>query len=195
MTISPQSVESREEAPLKKLRTQDQPILGFSEDDNEGIIQSHDDALVLTLQIAGFDVKKVMIDQGSGVEIIYLDLFKGLRLKLDDLSNYDIPLVGFDGNTIIPKEMIRLPMQTESKVVNVDFIIVEACSPYTTILARPWLHAMGAVSLTLHVKVKYPTEKGVRELLGCQAVARQCIAVAIRHQVFEVGSSESNLTL
>ena len=95
MTISPQSVESREEAPLKKLRTQDQPILGFSEDDNEGIIQSHDDALVLTLQIAGFDVKKVMIDQGSGVEIIYLDLFKGLRLKLDDLSKYDIPLVGF----------------------------------------------------------------------------------------------------
>ena len=91
---------------------------------------------------------------------MYLDLFKGLRLKLDDLSKYDVPLVGFDGNTIIPKGMIRLPMQMGRKVVNVDFIVMEAYSPNIAILARPWLHAMGAVSLTLHVKLKYPTEEG-----------------------------------
>ena len=58
----------------------------------------------------GFDVKRVTIDQGSGVEIMYPDLFKGLGLKLDDLSKYDVPLVGFNGNTIIPKGTIRLPM-------------------------------------------------------------------------------------
>ena len=91
---------------------------------------------------------------------MYLDLFKGLRLKLDDLSKYDVPLVGFDGNTIISKGMIRLPMQMGRKVVNVDFIVMEAYSPNIAILARPWLHAMGAVSLTLHVKLKYPTEEG-----------------------------------
>ena len=78
----------------------------------------------------GFDVKRVTIDQGSGVEIMYPDLFKGLGLKLDDLSKYDVPLVGFDGNTIIPKGMIRLLVQTGRKVVNVDFIVVEAYSPY-----------------------------------------------------------------
>ena len=36
--------------------------------------------------IAGFDVKKVLVDQGSGVEIMYPDLFKALRLKLEDLD-------------------------------------------------------------------------------------------------------------
>ena len=107
--------------------------------------------------MAGFDVKRVMIDQGSEAEIIYPNLFKGLGLRTKDLSKYNVPLVRFDGNTIIPKGMIRLPVQTGKEVVNVDFIVVETYSPYTAILVRPWLHAIGAVSLTLHVKLKYPT--------------------------------------
>jgi len=72
-------------------------------------------------------------------------------LKPEDLSKYDVPLVGFEGMMIIPKEMIRLLVQTGNEVVEVDFIVVDAYSPYTAILARPWLHSMGAVSSTLHV--------------------------------------------
>ena len=44
-----------------------------------------------------------MINQGSGAEIIYLNLYKGLRLKPKDLSKYDTPLVGFDGKVVMPK--------------------------------------------------------------------------------------------
>lgn len=112
---------------------------------------------------------------------MYLDLYKGLRLKPKDLSKYDIPLVGFDGKTMIPKGMIRLLVQTRNEVVEVDFIAVDAYSLYTTILARPRLHAMGVVSSTLHLKLKYPTEGRVGELLGYQIMARQCMMSAIRH--------------
>ena len=75
--------------------------------------------------------------------------------------------------------MIRLPVQAGDKEVQVDFIVVEAYSPYTIILARPWLHAIGAVSSTLHLKVKYPTQGRVGELVGGQAMARQCLIAAI----------------
>ncbi|XP_075650212.1 uncharacterized protein LOC142620785 [Castanea sativa] len=136
---------------------------------------------MVTLQIAGFDIKRVMIDQGSGVEIMYPDLFKGLGLKPEDLSKYDVPLDGFDGKTIVSKGMIRLPVQTRKEVVNVDFIVVEAYSPYMAILARPWLYAIGVMSSTLHVKLKYHTKGGVGELLGCQVVTKQCMVAAIRH--------------
>ena len=51
-----------------------------------------------------------------------------------------------------------------------NFIVVDAFSPYIAILAKPWLHAMGVVSSTLHVKIKYPTNKGVAELVGCPSV-------------------------
>jgi len=60
-----------------------------------GTLQPHDDALVVTLKIGGYDVKKVLVDQGSGVEIMYHDLFKGLKLKPEDLACYDSPLIGF----------------------------------------------------------------------------------------------------
>ena len=43
------------------------------------------------------------MDQGSGVEIMYPDLYKGLILKPEDLSNYDSSLVEFDGRTVIPR--------------------------------------------------------------------------------------------
>ena len=109
----------------------------------------------------GFDVKRVMIDQGSGAKIMYPDLFKGLRLKPKDLSKYDAPLVGFSEKTIISKGMIRLPVKIGKEVVNVDFIVVEAYSPYMTILARPWLHTMGSLSSTLLVKFNILPREGL----------------------------------
>ena len=95
-------------------------------------------------------MKRVLMDQGSAVEIMYVDLYKGLNLKLEDLTAYDSPLVSFKGKTITPSGQIRLPIQTDSEVVEVDFIVVDAYSPYTTLMARPWLHALRVVSSTLH---------------------------------------------
>ena len=89
------------------------------------------------LRIGGYDVKRVMVDQGSGAEIMYLDLYKGLNLRPEDLIAYNSPLVSFDGKVVISRGQIRLPMQASSEVVEVDFIMVDAYSPYTTIVARP----------------------------------------------------------
>ena len=122
-------------------------VMGFSDEDKIGTIQSHDDSLVITLQIGGYDVKRVMVDQGSAAEIMYPDLYKGLNLKAEGLTPYSSPLVSFERKIIIPKGQIRLPVQTGLEVVEVDFIVVDA---YTAIVARPWLHMLGAVSSTLH---------------------------------------------
>ena len=98
------------------------------------------------------------MDQGSAVKIMYSDLYKGLNLKPEDLTAYESPLVSFEGKTVISKGQIKLPIQTASEILEVDFIIVDSYSPYTAIVAKPWLHALGAVSSTLHQKVKYPSE-------------------------------------
>ena len=95
-------------------------------------------------------MKRVLVDQGSAVEIMYPDLYKGLNVKPEDLTTYDSPLVSFEGKTVIPKDQIRLPIQTDSEIVEVNFIVIDSYSPYTAIVARPWLHALGAVSSTLH---------------------------------------------
>ncbi|XP_075633737.1 uncharacterized protein LOC142606239 [Castanea sativa] len=126
---------------------------------------------------------RVLVDQGSGVEITYPDVYKGLKLKLEDLACDDSPLVGFDGKVVVPMGQIRLLVQAGSEVVEVDFIVVDAYSPYTAIMVRPWLHAMGAISSTLHRKVKYPSGDRVEKVVGSQSMARQCLVAAIRHQI------------
>ena len=72
--------------------------------------------------------------------------------------SYDSPLVSFEGKTVTSIGQIRLPIQTDSGMVEVDFIVVDTYSPYTAIVARPWLHTLMDVSSTLRQKVKYPPE-------------------------------------
>ena len=73
-------------------------------------------------------------------------------------------------------------MQTGPEIVEVDFIVVDAYSLYTAIVARPWLHTLGVVSSTLHQKIKYPSGGKIEEILGDQTMARQCMIAAIRHK-------------
>ena len=89
---------------------------------------------------------------------MYPNLYKGLNLKPEDLTVYDSPLVSFEGKTVVPKGQIRLPIQTGLEVVEVDFIVLDTYSPYIAIMAKSSLHALGAVSFTLHKKVKYLSE-------------------------------------
>ena len=124
-----------------------------------------------------------MVDQGSATEIMYPDLYKGLGLKSEDLTVYNSPLVSFEGKMVVPKGQIRLPVQASTNVVEVDFIVVDAFSPYTAIMGKPWLHFLGAVSSTLHQKVKYPSGGQVLEIVGSQSVARQCLIAAIQHKL------------
>ena len=93
---------------LKKKLKKNSNLITFGEANLEGMSQTYDDALVATSRIGGFLVNRVMIDQGSTAEIMYPDLYKGLRLKPEDLSKYDTPLVGFHGKVIIPEGQIKL---------------------------------------------------------------------------------------
>ena len=78
----------------------------------------------------------------------------------------------------------------EGKEVMLMFIVVTSFSPYTTILVRPWIHAMGAIPSTLHVKVKFRTEQGIAIVKGNQQVAKQCLVAAIDWGIKQNESTE-----
>ena len=48
-------------------------------------------------------MKRVMVDQSSGTEVMFPNLYKGLNLKPKDLTAYDSPLISFDGKVVILK--------------------------------------------------------------------------------------------
>ena len=113
MSVARLSAEDSNSKP-KRAKVSIQPALSFLDEDKVGTIQPHDDALMITLRIGGYDVKRVMVDQGSGAEIMYLDLYKELNLRLKNLTTYDSPLVSFDGKVVILRGQIRLTMQASS---------------------------------------------------------------------------------
>lgn len=135
LSVAQLSAENRVRE-FKRSKKESALILGFSDEDKRGTIQPHDDALMVTLRIGGFDVRRALVDPGSAVEVIYPDLYKGLNLRLEDLTAYDSPFISFEGKIVVPKGHIRLPIQIGSEVVEVDFIVVDAYSPYTAIVAK-----------------------------------------------------------
>ena len=114
---------------------------------------------------------------------MYPNLYKGLGLKQENLTKYDTPLVGFGRKIVVLEGQISFPVMTKGKEVMVNFIVVNAFSPYTAILGRPWIHAMGAVPSTLHMKVKFSTEDGVVVVRGDQQATRQCLVAEINHKI------------
>ena len=102
MSVAQLSTED-DDRESKKAKKEVSPMLGFSDEDKIRTIQPHNDALVVTLRIGGYDVKRVLVDQGSAVEVMYPDLYKGLNLKPEDLTAYDSPLVSFEGKNVTPR--------------------------------------------------------------------------------------------
>ncbi|XP_075663037.1 uncharacterized protein LOC142632540 [Castanea sativa] len=148
-----------EESPGKEPRYTRQPI-AFDDDDLEGTTQPHHDALIVTACIRGFIVKRIMVDQGSGADVMYPDLYRGLGLKEEDLSKYDTPLMGFDGHIVTLERQLSLPVNMGGKEVVVTFIVVASFSPYTVILGRPWIHEMGVVPFHLARKSQVSNKGG-----------------------------------
>ena len=95
---------------------------------------------------------------------------------------YNSPMMSFDEKIVMPKGQIRLPVQTSPKIVEANFIVMDTYSLYSAIVAKPWLHTLGAVASTLHQKVKFPSEGQVLKIRGCQAMARECLVSAISHR-------------
>ena len=165
--------------PLKKESTEQ---IVFTNQDLEGVQLPHSDALMVTLRIGEFDVKRILIDPGSSVEIMYESLFKGLGLERKDLNLAEGPLSGFSGETVVPSGKVTINVRAGTISTPTEFFVLNAFSPYNVILGRPWLHKMGAVPSTLHQRLRFPTPQGIMEILGDQLAAKQCLVASIKHK-------------
>jgi hypothetical protein len=156
----------------------DDQIITFSEDNARGIHQPHDDALVVTMTIAGLITRRVLIDNGSSVDIIYLPAYQQMRIDKEQLRPIDIPLVGFTGDKVKPSGVVSLMIEAGTYLkqvrASVKFLVVDCSSAYNVIINHPTLNKLRAVTLTYHFLVRFPTEHGIGELKGDQTTAKEC---------------------
>uniref|UniRef100_A0A2N9EEI4 Uncharacterized protein n=1 Tax=Fagus sylvatica TaxID=28930 RepID=A0A2N9EEI4_FAGSY len=171
----------------------DDQIISFSEEDARGTHQPHDDALVITVNIAGFTTRRVMVDNGSSADILYLPAYQQMRLDKDKLRPMDAPLVGFTGDKVCPVGIVTLP--NHGRYSPKDRSLRRSISwsstvpsAYNAIIGRPTLNRLRAVTSTYHLLLKFPTEHGIGEVRGDQVAARECYLASL-------GSGGQNQTM
>uniref|UniRef100_A0A2N9E2N4 RNase H type-1 domain-containing protein n=1 Tax=Fagus sylvatica TaxID=28930 RepID=A0A2N9E2N4_FAGSY len=166
----------------KKPRVEDLPIT-FTEEDACKVFHPHDDALVVTMEIAGYSTRRVLIDNGSSADIIYLTAFQQMKIDKDQLQPIETPLVGFAGTSIYPLGMVTLQIiagtHPKQAIKKVNFLVVDCPFAYNVIIGRPTLNRLRAVTSTYHLLVRFPTENGIGEMKGDQAMARECYLTTV----------------
>ncbi|XP_075665528.1 uncharacterized protein LOC142635214 [Castanea sativa] len=150
----------------------------FNEKDARGARQPHNDPLVITLTIEGFNTKRILVDNGSSVDIMYLPAFQQLKLDPRRLCPFDSPLISFSGDRVYLKGivMLKVIIGTYPKQLTrqLDFLVVDCPSSYNVINGRSTLNRWKAATSTYCLNVKFPIEDGVGEVKGDQVLAREC---------------------
>ena len=78
--------------------------------DVERVHHPHDDAIVITLLITDYTTRRVLVDNGSSVDILYYPTFQQMRLGRDQLRLVSSPLVGFGEMKVQLMGTITLPV-------------------------------------------------------------------------------------
>ena len=155
----------------------------FYKDDARGVKQPHNDPLVITLMIEGFNIKRILVDNGSSADIIYLSAFQQLKLDPGRLRPFDSPLVNFSGDRVYPNGIVTLTvtigMHLKQLTRQLDFLVVDCPASYNVIIGRLTLNKWKSTTSAYYLKVKFPTENDKGEVRVDQVLARECYQVVL----------------
>ena len=134
----------------------------LSKEDARGVKQPYDDLLVIMLVIEGFNTRRVLIDNGSLADIIYLSAFQQLKIDSKRLRPFESLLVSFSGDKVYPRGIVTLTVTAGSYPLQVtnkhNLLVVDSPSFYNVIIGRPTLNRLKAATSMYCLKVKFSTE-------------------------------------
>ena len=111
-------------------------VITFPLVDLNRILQPHRDALIFTLGISDFDVRRILVNSGSSADLLQISVIKQMGFTPSNLENPRRILSGFNGASTMSLGDIVLPIQVGSITLNVQFSAVEDLSPFNAILGR-----------------------------------------------------------
>nr|XP_009784690.1 PREDICTED: uncharacterized protein LOC104233084 [Nicotiana sylvestris] len=128
----------------------------FDKSDTHGMTFPHFDALVITLRISDTDIKRIMVDDGSGECIIHPRVLTKMRLE-DKIVPHCITLTCFNNAVEQTFREIILSVLAGGVTLETTFHVMNQDSPYNAIIGRPWIHSMRSIPSSLYQVIKFPT--------------------------------------
>ncbi|XP_070011128.1 uncharacterized protein [Nicotiana sylvestris] len=128
----------------------------FDDTDAYGMLTPYNDAQIISVLVHDTNVKRVLVDPGSSVNIILLRVVNEMQAN-DTLIPKPRTLSGFDNSSVVTNGKIILTTFAEGVIKDTKFQVVEMDINYNMILGRLWIHKMDIVPSTLHQVIKFPS--------------------------------------
>ena len=168
---------------VSKLPWLDMSIM-FSDLDMEGCQHPHDDPLVIRAVVTNKTVHRVLVGNGSSVDIIFVPAFDKMGIRRERLEPVNTHLRGFSREKVLPLGSIQLVLTLGDLpcqgTTTARFLIIDAPSAYNMLLGRPSLNAIKVIPSSYHMMIKFPTVSGVGMVRGDQRVSRECYSASMK---------------
>ena len=149
----------------------------------------HDDPSVVHAIVANKTVHRVLIDNESSTDIIFVSAFDKMGIGRERLKPVNTHLWGFSEEKVLPLGSIQLVLTLGDPpcqaTTTARFLIVDAPSTYNMLLGKPSLNAIKAIPSAYHMMIKFPTVSGVGMVRGDQRVARECYSASMKQKVID----------
>ncbi|XP_070032523.1 uncharacterized protein [Nicotiana tomentosiformis] len=162
----------------KRLRKVVEDDITFTKEDANELLLPHNDALVISLNVLDFKIKRVLVNPGSSANTIQWRVLERAKLTRSIIPATKL-LVGFNLASMTTRGEILLPTNAEGVMKTTLFEVVDGDMGYNIILGRPWLHEMKVVPSTYHQLLKFPTLEGIKQIRGEQLAAREMNVISI----------------
>ena len=73
---------------VPRIAQRESPIVGFSEEDAKRLHHPHDDAMVVSIRIEDYNMQRVLIDNGSSVDILYYSALQQMGISREEQGCY-----------------------------------------------------------------------------------------------------------
>ena len=98
---------------VSKMAWIDNPVIWFMEEDARRLQHLHDDVLVVSIRIRDYNTYRVLVENGSSVDILYYPTFQQIRIDREQLVPVTAPLIGFGGIRVHPLGAVTLSVTVE----------------------------------------------------------------------------------
>jgi hypothetical protein len=148
----------------------------FTEQDFKLKSTNHNDAMIIEVNIAGWVIGKILVDNGSSADILFMKIFEKMSLSQHMLQPPEYPLLGFGGKPIKLEGKIALPVSfgdlDNARTETLTFNVVDMYHPNLAIFGSGFINKFDAVIRQQFLCKKIPAPKGVITVFGDQQEAR-----------------------
>jgi hypothetical protein len=129
--------------------------LGFSDEELPAKGRNHNKALHISIECVDTVLSRVLVDTGSSLNVMPKSSFAKLTIEGLVMKPSEVIVRAFDETKRTVIDEVNFPMKIGTDTFLITFFVMDIYPAYSCLLGRPLIHSAGAVTSTLHQKLKF----------------------------------------